>query len=53
MREAAEELRRLGLSHGYIELIRARIETHSPQQVVDTACAILLFGSLLQIEQET
>lgn len=46
MHLAVEELRREGISQGYIDLIRARVDGHSPQQVVDAACAILLFGAL-------
>lgn len=48
MQRATSELQRLGLSQGYVELIATRTYSHSPQQVIGAACAILLFGSLLQ-----
>lgn len=50
MRRALQELGALGLSQGYRDLIIARAAGPSPQQVVDAACAILLFGSLMQPE---
>jgi len=48
MLRAIPELNAWGLSRGYLELIDARVRSTSPQQVVGAACAILLFGAVLQ-----
>ena len=53
MHQAIAELRSLGLSQGYVDLIRARVDGVSPQQVVGAACAIVLFGALLQPTPES
>jgi hypothetical protein len=44
--QAQRELNTLGLSNGYLELIASRVRSRSPQQVVNAACAILLFGAM-------
>ena len=52
MHAAVLELQAQGLSQGYVQLIDERIFSHSPQQVVDAACAILLFAALLDLVVE-
>jgi len=47
LQQAQAELRSLGLSQGYLDLIDTRLSSNSPQQVVNAASAVLLFGAML------
>lgn len=47
LRDAQTELSVSGLSKGYMELIHTRVYSHSPQQVVSAACALVIFGAMV------
>lgn len=50
-RAALEELRKMGLSEGYLQLISSRLEGTSPQQYIGALCAMLLLGALLSLPE--
>lgn len=50
---ARHELRAMGLSQTYQQLIETRTLSASPQQRVDAACATLLFASIMLLQPPT